>query len=86
MGMHIQALKLIALAIFSLFLASCSGNGSTTFTVSGTVSGLNTGSWVSLQNNGLDTLALSSNGKFTFATPLANGAAYSVTVSSQPTP
>ena len=73
--MSIQILKLIALAFFSLLLASCSGNGSTTYTVSGTVSGLNSGYWVSLQNNGLDTLTISANGKFTFATPLANGAA-----------
>jgi len=52
--------------------------------VGGTVSGL-TGSGLILRNNGGDDLAVSANGTFTFATPLASGAAYSVTVFSQPT-
>ncbi|MGA2847235.1 MAG: hypothetical protein ABSF68_17635, partial [Candidatus Acidiferrales bacterium] len=51
--------------------------------IGGTLTGLN-GS-LSLQDNGTDTLALSSNGPFTFATALANGAAYSVSISAQPT-
>jgi hypothetical protein len=37
-----------------------------------------------LRNNGGDDLAVSAIGFFTFATPLASGAAYSVTVLSQP--
>jgi hypothetical protein len=53
-----------------------------TYTVGGTISGL-TGTVV-LQNNGGDNLTRSSNGSFTFATSLAVGASYSVTVSSQP--
>jgi FlgD Ig-like domain len=54
----------------------------TGFTVGGTVSGLN-GSLV-LQNNGGDNLTLTTNGSFTFPTPLANGSPYAVTVLTQP--
>jgi hypothetical protein len=56
------------------------------YTVSGTVSGLN--GTVVLQDNGTDDLWLSANGPFSgpfnFATPLASGTAYSVTVVAQP--
>jgi len=54
----------------------------TTFTVGGTVSGL-TGT-VTLQNNGADSLAVSANSSFTFATAVINGSTYAVTVSAQP--
>jgi hypothetical protein len=57
----------------------------TTHTIGGTVSGLTTGSSVTLLDNGGDSLAVTANGKFTFATALATGAAYNVTVSVQPT-
>ena len=53
-----------------------------TYTVGGTVSGL-TGTVV-LQDNGADDLSISSNGTFTFATEVAYGAAYNVTVKTQP--
>jgi len=59
---------------------SCAAN---TYTVGGTVSGL-TGS-LTLQNNGADDSSLSSNGAFTFSTPVADGGTFNVTVSSQPT-
>ena len=49
-----------------------------TYTVGGTISGL-TGDIV-LANNDGDPLSLSANGNFTFATALANGAAYNVTI------
>ena len=52
------------------------------FTVGGTVSGLS--GTVVLQDNGGDNLSLSANGSFTFATALAGGAAYSVTVGTNP--
>ena len=54
-----------------------------TYTVGGTVSGL-TGTVV-LQNNGGDDLSISADGGFTFATGIAVGATYSVTVLTQPT-
>lgn len=56
---------------------------SNSVTVSGTVSGL-VGSGLVLQNNGADSLAVAANGSFTFATPMANGATYAVTVSALP--
>jgi len=54
------------------------------YSVGGSVSGL-TGSGLVLQNNGGDNLAVAANGVFSFATPVAPGGAYKVSVSSQPT-
>ncbi len=51
--------------------------------VSVTVSGL-TGSGLVLQDNGTDNLAVSSNGKATFATALPSGNPYSITVATPP--
>ena len=56
--------------------------GAATYTVSGTVSGLS--GTVVLQDNGGDNLSVTANGSFTFATSLASGAAYSVTVKTNP--
>lgn len=55
-----------------------------TYSVGGTVSGL-TGTGLALQNNGVDTLAISADGPFTFLTELVDTTAYAVTVSAQPT-
>jgi hypothetical protein len=60
----------------------CENLAAATFTVGGSVSGL-AGTAV-LQNNGGDDLSVASNGGFTFASALAGGAAYAVTVRSQP--
>ena len=54
-----------------------------TFTVGGTVSGL-TGTGLVLQNNGGDDLAISANGPFIFASALADGTSYELTVLTQP--
>jgi len=56
-----------------------------TFTVAGTVSGLQ-GSGLVLQDNGGDNLSVGGTGNvnFTFATPLAGGASYAVTILTQP--
>ena len=54
------------------------------YTVGGSVSGL-AGTGLSLQNNGVDTLAIDANGSFTFVTELVDTATYVVTVSTQPT-
>jgi len=56
---------------------------SSTFSVSGTVSGL-MGSGLVLQNNGGDDIGVSADGGFTFPTELASGAGYNVTVRTQP--
>jgi 6-phosphogluconolactonase (cycloisomerase 2 family) len=55
------------------------------FTIGGTISGL-TGTGLVLQDNGGDNLTVPANATtFTFATPLATGATYAVTVLTQPT-
>lgn len=51
-------------------------------TVGGTISGL-TGTIV-LQNNGTNALATAANGPFTFTASIPNGAAYAVTIRTQP--
>ncbi|MBB5208679.1 beta strand repeat-containing protein [Chiayiivirga flava] len=56
-----------------------------TYAIGGSVSGLTPGNSVTLANNGGDALVVSSNGTFVFATPLADGSLYAVTVSTQPT-
>ena len=53
----------------------------TTFNISGTLTGLSAGSSVVLQDNGTDNLTLTADGTFTFATKVTN---YSVTVLTQP--
>jgi hypothetical protein len=61
---------------------TCTTNVSS-YTIGGTVSGLSSGTLV-LQNNGGDNLSLKANGNFTFATAIASGGDYAVTVSTQP--
>ena len=69
----------MAVANVSNVVVSCATN---TYTIGGAVTGL-TGTLV-LQNNGGDNRSVSSNGNFTFASSIANGALYSVTILSQP--
>jgi hypothetical protein len=54
-----------------------------TFSVGGTVTGL-VGTGLVLQNNGGNNLTITANGAFTFTTALASGAAFAVTVLTQP--
>ena len=61
---------------------TANGGGGTTYSVGGTVSGLS--GTVVLQDNGGDNLSVSANGSFTFATQLASGAGYAVTVQTNP--
>ncbi len=72
-----------------LALAGCGGGGSGgspapagPFAVGGTVSNLPVNAIVTLLNNGGDALAISANGTFTFASKVASGGAYAVTVQS----
>lgn len=61
------------------------GNGKTTFTISGTITGL-TGTGLVLLNNTADSLTVTAAAtSFTFKTAVANGGAYAVTVGTQPT-
>ena len=62
---------------------SCTNNSTGgSFSVGGTASGLS--GTVVLQDNGGDNLSVSANGSFTFATSLASGAGYNVTVMTYP--
>jgi environmental stress-induced protein Ves len=65
---------------------TCTTPTTPTFTIGGTISGL-TGAGLILRNNGGDNLAvLAGSTSFVFATPLAGGAAYTVSVLNQPSP
>ena len=54
------------------------------YTVGGNLTGLANGRGVALQVNGTNTLSLTSSGTFVFATNLGTGAAYNVSVLTQP--
>jgi len=75
-----------ALAKVTNVAITCS-NGPPTYTIGGNIRGLTVGgsNTLALQNNGGDTLTVTSGGGFTFKTPLTSGAAYSITVLTQPT-
>jgi hypothetical protein len=55
-----------------------------TFTVSGTLTGLAADSRVVLKDNGADPLTLTTNGSFSFVTPVAFNGTYAVTVGTEP--
>jgi 6-phosphogluconolactonase (cycloisomerase 2 family) len=78
----IAVLLLAALTLLPGWSCHSDRTPAATYTVGGTVTGIS-GSVV-LHDNGGDALTISSNGSFTFATPLANGAAYAVAVATQP--
>jgi hypothetical protein len=87
--------KLAVNALLALFVTACSDGGSTvliggsvqsgSYLISGTMTGLAAGRQITLLNNGADPTVLSSNGVFTFATPVIGDGTYSVTVGAQPT-
>src|SRR5712664_2555390 len=79
---HARARLSLYWALPVLSLAACGGG--TDAAIGGYLSGLGSGLSVVLQNNNSDSLTLTSNGSFTFANSLASGAAYSVTVLTQP--
>ena len=54
------------------------------YSLSGTLSGLEAGSTVTLQNNGGDDLVLAADGAFTFSSEASDASDYEVTVSDQP--
>ena len=63
---------------------SCSVNTKATTTLKGTVTGLASGQSVSLKNNeGTESLVISSNGSFQWGTAIAAGATYKLAVASQ---
>jgi hypothetical protein len=79
----------------SMLVASCGGGGGydgssgamsagLTYTIGGTVSGLNPGGTVVLQNNGGNNLSVTQNGPFTFSAPINYATGYDVMVATQP--
>jgi len=81
-----------SVTVLALLMVGCGGGGGdsgspppppATYSIGGTVTGL-TGSGLVLQDNAGGDLAVPATGAFTFATRLGNGAAYSVTVKTQP--
>ena len=79
-------------ALMLLLLAACGGGDPATpppagtHTVSVTVSGLrHSYDGTTLRNSGGDDLRVYADGTYAFATPVADGSAYAVTVSAQPT-
>jgi 6-phosphogluconolactonase (cycloisomerase 2 family) len=94
-----QMRRMSLVALLGVCAAACSGGGDgggggtpppppppppATYTIGGTVSGLE-GTGLVLRNNGGDDLTVSANGSITFATSVASGAAYAVTVRTVPT-
>ena len=79
----------------SVLLAACGGGGGydsggsntpagLTYTIGGTVSGLNAGGTVVLQNNGGNNLSVTANGPFTFSAPINYATGYDVSVLTNP--
>ena len=90
-------MKKSVLVAAAMLVAACGGGGGydsggsgatsagLTYTIGGTLSGLNPGGTVVLQNNGGDNLTVTQNGPFTFRTPINYANGYDVTVLTQPT-
>src|SRR5438874_472231 len=87
----------IARAIIPAFalvvITACGGGDGTpgggdgtppTYSIGGTVSGIDPGQSVILKDNGGDDLTVSANGAFTFAAKVSSGGSYAVTVGTQP--
>jgi 6-phosphogluconolactonase (cycloisomerase 2 family) len=77
-------LRTIGLVTGLVFLmVACGGGGGgtpPTYSIGGTVSGIDPGQSIILRDNGGDDLTVSANGAFTFATRIASGGAYGVAV------
>jgi 6-phosphogluconolactonase (cycloisomerase 2 family) len=87
MAIHIGVLA-AAVALLSAACNSGGGGGApqppALAAIAVSVSGLNPGRTLILQNNGGDNLTVSADGTHGFATPVASGAGYAVTISGQP--
>ena len=91
---HIRVALLVAFLMSGLLAACGGGSGgsgsaplaTTTYTVGGTVSGLMSGSQVTLLDNGDrgNALLVGGDGGFQFSSGLASGSTYAVTVGAQP--
>ncbi|MET0292477.1 MAG: Ig-like domain-containing protein, partial [Steroidobacteraceae bacterium] len=96
----LNLLRAACLSLPLLVLAACGGGGGSdtptptppnpsppatvTYTIGGSVTGLAANTSLVLQNNGGSNLTVNANGAFTIATPVNSGAAYAVTILTQP--
>jgi hypothetical protein len=73
------------IVILFVVIAACSGHSSPgSYSIGGTISGLASGSSLTLTDNGSDVLVVSVNGAFSFATPLSGGVSYAVSLTTAP--
>lgn len=87
-----NVLNLFSLLLF-ITVAACSsgggGNGNNnqpgSFSIGGTVTGLNSNTSIILKDNGMDLLTVSSNGKFQFSGSIPQDESYVVTIATPPT-
>ena len=63
---------------------ACANNPPPADTIGGNLTGLAAGTGVVLENNGGDNLSVATNGSFTFSQAIGQGAAYNVTILTQP--
>ena len=85
MSNSIDRLRAAFIVMVLADLTACGGSdGTPAYTVGGTVSGLAAGSSLTITNGGNDALTVSTNGAFTFKTPLVAGARYAAVVSAAP--
>jgi hypothetical protein len=78
------AILLLAVTLLAVACSSQADLGDGAQPIGGQLAGLTPGESITLQNNSGDNLTLSSNGPFTFATPVAGDRAYSVTILTSP--
>jgi 6-phosphogluconolactonase len=70
-----------SVTFLALLMVGCGGGGSlATYSIGGTVSGIDAGQSAILRDNGGDDLTVSANGAFAFVTRIASGGVYAVTV------
>lgn len=86
MKTSLASLRLLAASALAIALAGCGGSSATNLSLGGTVTGLNTGNLILL--NGTSTVNLASNDgsafNYSFPARINFGAAYSVTIQTQP--
>lgn len=86
-----RVLKVLISAGLALAVVACGGGGgggapapAPTYTVSGSITGLLTGEYVVLLDNGANATTFTSNGTHSYTGAIATGTAYNITVQTQP--
>ena len=76
-------LGIVVVLLLQLLACGGDGDGESSYQIGGTVSGLS-GDGLVLRNNGVDDLTIDADGGFAFSAKLDDGAAYNVTITTQP--